>query len=445
MKKFLAIFLTACLAVGLVSAFSFAASASKIVSVTDICEYTITTVNVGLPHYRDGEDEQKLFDGIIPTVQELDDAVQEAIDAGADESLRGWFQWKGWIGIHSTGADAYKTNSAVDVNFAFEEAVDLKKLVVHCAAMVKGNVWIPSDYEIYLSEDGVTWATEPVITVPTEYQDGEALKDINAFDDTIILFDEAVTTQYFKLVANGIGCWWFCSEVEIFAEDNTIIDIDESSEAAVSNPAESSSEPAPPDSQTVVVSQGKTYILTGAEARGDGWDDDGVKLTDGIKVRDTGGGTNIVGLISHNMTVVIDLEEKTAISGINADAFGNADWGIASPTLYSLEFLYSLDDETYTSLGSVSGEGLTPVFGAEGDWVVYEFEKLAEVEARYIKVVYTTPENVSAHLWLSEISVFAAEEETSEPETPDTGDAGVLAFVIISVISLAGAFIVKRR
>lgn len=36
-------------------------------------------------------------------------------------------------------------------------------------------------------------------------------------------------------------------------------------------------------------------------------------------------------------------------------------------------------------------------------------------------------------------------EETSETETPSTGDSGIIALAIISVISLAGAVIVKRK
>ncbi len=447
-KRLTAIILTVCVAAGLVSALTLNAAASSLVSVTETCDYTIKTVNVGLPHYRDAVGEEKLFDGVIPTTEELNDAVQKAIDDGAEESLQGWFQWKGWIGIHSTGSDSYKINSAVDVNFAFDEAVELKKIVVHCAAMEKGNVFIPSNYEIYLSEDGKSWSTTPVIAQPTEYKNGEAVNNVNAFDDTVIILDEAVNTKYFKLVANGVGCWWFCSEVEIYEENSVIIDVEDSSEAS-SEPVSSETTAEPTDTNNLA--SGKTYTLSETTLRNDNRDDDGTKLTDGVKIRDNTGGALIAGFLTKNLEVVIDLEKVSKIAGFNADALGYNPWGIPSPSLFTVEYLYSSDGTTFTSAGTVAGSDLTPVYGDESNWVAYEFNKDIECEARYVKVIYTIPEENNGHLWISEIEVYNAEEagetsnDTSDGGTPITGDTGLTALAIFAVIALAGAAFIKRK
>ena len=87
-SKVISVILVLCLAAGMMYAFTLTATADNLYSVTDICDYTITIQNVGLSHYRDGEGEEKLFDGIIPTTEDLDDAVEQAIAEGADESLR---------------------------------------------------------------------------------------------------------------------------------------------------------------------------------------------------------------------------------------------------------------------------------------------------------------------------------------------------------------------
>lgn len=459
-SKVISVILVLCLAAGMMYAFTLTATADNLYSVTDICDYTITIQNVGLSHYRDGEGEEKLFDGIIPTTEDLDDAVEQAIAEEADESLRGWFQWKGWIGIHSTGTDAYKVNSAVDVNFAFTEEVNLKKLVVHCAAMVKGNVWIPSNYQIFLSNDGVVWEPTPIIEQPTEYNNGTAINNINAFDDTIIELEEAVTTQYFKLVANGVGCWWFCSEVEIFAEDDSLIIIEDSSdETTAESTAETTSEAATSSEETkpvagekINVAKDKTYTVTETTPRNDTRDDTELKkLTDGIKVRDTSGGADIAGYLTKHLEVVIDLEETTAISGFFADALGYTPWGISSPTTYTVEFLYSDDGADFTSAGTVKGEDLEPAYGDETTWVAYEFIKDFECEARYVKVIYDIPEDQNGHLWITELEVYSTVIEDEEPETSETsgttptGDKGFVALSIIALISLAGVAVIKRK
>jgi len=205
------------------------------------------------------------------------------------------------------------------------------------------------------------------------------------------------------------------------------------------------------------IAGGKTYTTTGVTPRGDGWDDAGTKLTDGVKVRDNSGGTSIAGLKGTNVEVVLDLGEEKEISGFMADAFGNSPWGIQSPTNITVEFLYSSDGQDFTSAGTVNGADLTPVFSEENGWEIYEFVKAEECEARYIKVIYTQPGTVDSHLWISEIEVYAPAEEVAESsqveETSETssggstptGDSGLIALSIIAVLTLAGVVVIKRK
>ncbi|MDD4124512.1 MAG: discoidin domain-containing protein [Eubacteriales bacterium] len=226
------------------------------------------------------------------------------------------------------------------------------------------------------------------------------------------------------------------------------------------DPEESSSETSteiPTETTVVNIAIDKTYTVSETSLRDDGWDDNGIKLTDGVKLREDSGSTDIIsGFSAQSVEVVIDLGEVTAISGFYADLIGNNGWGIASPTTDAVEFLYSTDGSDYTSVQKVEGTDLTPVYGEEGGWVVYEFTVDTNAEARYVKVIYT---GTGAFLWTSEIEVYTqvevetseepsadiSDNETSEGGTPITGDTGFAALAILSVIALAGIAVIKRK
>lgn len=208
------------------------------------------------------------------------------------------------------------------------------------------------------------------------------------------------------------------------------------------------------------VALGKTYTVSETTLRNDAWDDNGTKLTDGVKLDGDGTTDIIAGFTAQTVEVVIDLGEVTSISGFFADLIGNSNWGIASPTTDAVEFLYSTDGADYTSAKKVEGTNLSPVYGAEGAWVIYDFTADVNAEARYVKVVYT---GTGAFLWTSEIEVYSPTEnessvetssetsaatsvgESSQSGTPETGDTGFVALAILSVIALAGVAAIKRK
>ncbi|MEG1743921.1 MAG: hypothetical protein RR246_07115, partial [Clostridia bacterium] len=148
MKKTMALILSLCLVSGIFAALTITASAD-LKSVTDTCTYTITTKNVGFPHYRDADGKKDLFDGVMPTKDILDAAAKNFEDPAHHE----WYVWEGWTAIACTSADSFKKGSAVNIDFAFEEPVELSEVVVHTAAMKTGNVGIAAKYQIYVSDD----------------------------------------------------------------------------------------------------------------------------------------------------------------------------------------------------------------------------------------------------------------------------------------------------
>ncbi|MFR5865411.1 MAG: hypothetical protein ACLUFV_09780 [Acutalibacteraceae bacterium] len=53
----------------------------------------------------------------------------------------------------------------MNIDFAFEREVTLKEMVFHTAAMATGNVGNPTEFRLYVSEDGETYTKAPVATV----------------------------------------------------------------------------------------------------------------------------------------------------------------------------------------------------------------------------------------------------------------------------------------
>ncbi|MDD4125586.1 MAG: hypothetical protein PHW77_07690 [Eubacteriales bacterium] len=60
-------------------------------------------------------------------------------------------------------------------------------------------------------------------------------------------------------------------------------------------------------------------------------------------------------------------------------------------------------------------------------------------------IIETSEDPVESSAEISVETSVETSEETSEDDTPETGDTGIIALAIISVISLAGAVIVKRK
>ena len=257
-----------------------------------------------------------------------------------------------------------------------------------------------------------------------------------------------------------------CADVEddfgeVIPEDDPDILPDESEE----EPEESSEAPAPitPAGKGENIAKGKSYTVDGVEKlRGDSWDDtNGTKLTDGEKLRDQSASSAIYGINAKEAEIVIDLGEKTDIAAISSDLFGGT-WGITDPVNAVAKFFVSDDGETFTDYATVNGDEAECVLDVQDSWKIRIFEAEKAASARYVKVQFIIPEGVPAFTWISEIEVFAPaadepiEEPSEEPSkeeskeeskpapTPKTGDNGMIALAVISVITLAGVVVVKK-
>ena len=230
--------------------------------------------------------------------------------------------------------------------------------------------------------------------------------------------------------------------------------------ADITLPDESEEEPVYPAEKGKNIAVGKSYTTENYTVRDDGYGDPAaVKLTDGVK--DDAGSAAPAGFNfaegANSASIIVDLGEVTEIAAIIADLQGG-NWGIPNPATYSVSFAISADGQTYDDLGTVNGADADVVDPSESDsdWGVTNFECTCfnGTSARYVKVTYNKPEGYTGnHCWPSEIQIFdvaAADEPSEEPSEadpenpPKTGDNGMIALAVISVIALAGAVVVKK-
>ncbi|MBO7666566.1 MAG: discoidin domain-containing protein, partial [Clostridia bacterium] len=230
-----------------------------------------------------------------------------------------------------------------------------------------------------------------------------------------------------------------------FEDEGTVWGV-EAPNAVIEVSDDEPAEPLPENLENIAA--GKTYTVEGSNPRGDGYDDNETgKLTNGEAVESEATQENLgFNAIDGNVTVVIDLGEVKDFVAMTADTIYGA-WGIAAPT--GVSFAVSEDGENFSD--PVAGK-LTETAGS-GDWIIQLYTAQGEFTGRYVKVVYSR--DGAGHLWTSEIQVLAeaaapVEESSepapaeSEPATPTTGDAGIIALAVISVIALGGAVVVKK-
>ncbi|MBO7666567.1 MAG: hypothetical protein J6S70_03965 [Clostridia bacterium] len=236
--------------------------------------------------------------------------------------------------------------------------------------------------------------------------------------------------------------------------------VEESSEPV----EESSEEPAEPLPENLEnLAEGKSYTVADNNPRGDGYDDNETgKLTDGI-VGIENSATDLLGLRATEeaggvLTTVVDLGEVKDFIAIRAYAVHYDGWGIPAPVKVS--FAVSEDGETYGDAIEVTADQ-AEILAGEGAGAGWEFPAYiaqGEFTGRYVKVCFFR--SGAGHVWVSEVQVLAeaaapveessepAEESTpaeeSKPVTPTTGDAGIIALAVVSVIAHGGAVIVKK-
>ena len=154
-----------------------------------------------------------------------------------------------------------------------------------------------------------------------------------------------------------------------------------------------------------LVSKGKSY-KGAVSSRGDDWDDDKVKLTDGVIPDANGNDTAYFGTVSDGMSIVIDLGEVT--EGLSEFSVSNTfgEWGVTN--IESVTYYVSDDGEKWSQTGQTAHCYQQIPEAEYGSWLMYSFRvSLKEpVSGRYVKAVI---EN-SGYMWISEIAVYTYDE-----------------------------------
>ncbi|MDD4124632.1 MAG: discoidin domain-containing protein [Eubacteriales bacterium] len=222
------------------------------------------------------------------------------------------------------------------------------------------------------------------------------------------------------------------------------------------------------------IAVGKTYTKSGMLVDEATYTDiDNKELTDGIiPASPSYSDVNWVGFNANSddyaangyAEIVIDLGEVADISGINVVMSNLQNSGIAAPAEF--KFFYSTNGTDYTEIGTGSYD--VDPFEKDGETFVNGNKIVnngieVEASAQYVKVQFTNSTGC-AWMFIGEVQVFGASsgeesseepseepsvepsaDESSEDDTPETGDSGFVALAIVSVISLAGAVVIKRR
>ena len=171
-------------------------------------------------------------------------------------------------------------------------------------------------------------------------------------------------------------------------------------------------------SETAILSTGKSYTTT-APNRKDNFDDNGVKLTNGVKgledagTVETAGWNNLDKETANVVEIVVDLGESV-LSNSYVIYVAGGNWGIGQPTEGTSVEVFASDsaDGEFTSVASAAKEDLVLKSGdgtSTNKWSTYTLTANAAspVQARYIKFVITAEPVGNGFIWMDEVEVVA--------------------------------------
>ncbi|MBR5859574.1 MAG: discoidin domain-containing protein [Clostridia bacterium] len=153
--------------------------------------------------------------------------------------------------------------------------------------------------------------------------------------------------------------------------------------------------------ETHIVSVGAEYKTT-ATNRGDEYDDDGIRLTDGEKGSTDGASSRYSGW-SNGVTVDIDLDlgEKKSVNSFSAYAANDGGMDVKKPA--KLVVSVSEDGITYNEIASQTALKTTfNLTGQKGNWDTTVITAVTDeiISARYIRLSITPNGD---HVWISEV------------------------------------------
>lgn len=363
----------------------------------------------------------------------------------------------GIIAFGSSDVAAYSTSDlevTLDLGEVVNNIIGFNVNVTHGA----WGVSAPDSIEFFVSEDGVTFVSVGAVlsaSANTINTDGDWKSS-----DYVLLADGTISARYVRFYSKlSAGAHNWVSEFEVFNDVYT---------------------PATLPENKVNVATGKPYkanVFDG-EFRTDGYGDGegGIKLTDGIFA--TTASSDIAGYSTNKLALLVDLGEvRNDLIAFSIDSFYGS-WGIGNVDCVTYS-IYDPDTDALTPLGYVEFNGAA---NRESDgWTVKDFNLVldAPVSGRYVCIVVETAS--SGHIWPSEITILADQDEPSEPssepssedssepssENPSvepsvdpsvdpseepssedpsspTGDLGLIAIALLAVISAGGVIIIRK-
>lgn len=180
---------------------------------------------------------------------------------------------------------------------------------------------------------------------------------------------------------------------------------------------------------TVSVTDGKSYTRS-SPTRGDQWDDDGKRLTDGVKDENgettaySGWDTRSTG--TGDVEVTVSLGERTeGIDTFSAFLASCSSWGIPVPTRVSVSV--SDDGSNFVSVGSASVTAASQ--SASGEWVMREYTlSLSKaVSASYIRFSLYS----GSHLWVCEVSATASYNKLVRGDVSGDGKIDSVDYIML--------------
>lgn len=164
------------------------------------------------------------------------------------------------------------------------------------------------------------------------------------------------------------------------------------------------------------LSKGKVYTST-APNRGDTFDDDGVRLTDGYKNISDPGSAGSAGWSSNDKSkpnvveITVDLGEVKTVNTFNL-YFSGGNWGIALPTEYiTVEIETSIDKKSFQKAASKNAGDFTLTYGSgveDNTWSNYTYSVTSknDVSVRYVKFVVTHAAERNGFIWMNEVEAM---------------------------------------
>lgn len=403
------------------------------------------------------------FIGADPTVgNQYTDKYNGKLNDGKAETEANWSEAPSeWFGFYYNASLPSNAVATEDGKALGTFTVQLKSIAsvesvrIHMVTSAKfdGNgVVAPIVLTVETSTDNANWTTLGELT------DFSAYKDIDWVE---VKGDAAVPASYIRVSITFRGYTFMLNEVEVLGGYTT----------PSTGGDDSSETPAPAVSKNIA--EGKPY--TGAEPSTHPNNTRyNANLTDGVAKdslsdlaegdwfafyhNDGAEGINAPDKVG---TIVIDLEEVSAISSVKINTFVGNMWGILPPESIKVE--YSEDGTSYTVLDEKAFTAPEKVDDKDIDKVeLVEFKGASDVNARYIKV---TVKLNGIFAFLNEVQVMSAgapagDEPSTSTETsgetstgststpsssnPPTGDAGFIGFAVLAVVALAGVAVAAK-